>query len=82
MVAAYREPDNMKGQVRMRSVIDAIANGVPGALVEVRRIGRTPKQLAVDVLAFFDRPGSSNGPRRRTTDALNTSAAPRSALAT
>jgi hypothetical protein len=31
-------------------------------LTEVRRLGRTLKQRAVDILAFFDRPGTSNGP--------------------
>jgi hypothetical protein len=37
------------------------------ALIEIRRLGRTLKQRAVDVLAFFDRPGTSNGP----TEAIN-----------
>ncbi|WP_455132377.1 transposase, partial [Microbacterium aurum] len=34
---------------------------------EVRRLGRTLKQRAADILAFFDRPGTSNGP----TEAIN-----------
>lgn len=51
----------------MRAVIDAVTTGVPAALVEVRRLGRTLKQRAADVLAFFDRPGTSNGP----TEAIN-----------
>ena len=33
----------------------------------VRRRGRTLKQRAADILAFFDRPGTSNGP----TEAIN-----------
>jgi len=40
---------------------------VPTALVEIRRLGRTLKQHAVDVLAYFDQPGASNGP----TEAIN-----------
>lgn len=34
--------------------------GVPAALTEIRRLGRTLKQRAADILAFFDRPGTSN----------------------
>ena len=34
---------------------------------ELRRLGRTLKQRAADVLAYFDRPGTSNGP----TEAIN-----------
>lgn len=48
-------------------MIDAVSNGVPAALTEVRRLGRTLKQCAADVLAFFDRPGTSNG----QTEAIN-----------
>jgi hypothetical protein len=66
-VAAYREPDNAKGKQLMQAVIDAVTSGVPTALVEIRRLGRTLKQRAADVLAFFDRPGTSNGP----TEAIN-----------
>ena len=51
----------------MQSVIDSLTSGVPALLVELRRLGRTLKQCAADVLAFFDRPGTSNGP----TEAIN-----------
>jgi transposase len=54
-VAAYREPDKAKGKQLMQAVIDAVTSGVPTALVEIRRLGRTLKQRAADVLAFFDR---------------------------
>ena len=40
---------------------------MPAALVELRSLGRTLKQRAADVLAYFDRPGTSNGP----TEAIN-----------
>lgn len=43
------------------------ASGVPAALKEIRKLGRTLKLRAADVLAFFDRPGTSNGP----TEAIN-----------
>lgn len=51
----------------MRTVIDSVSKGVPAALTEVRRLGRTLKQRAADILAFFDRPGTSNAP----TEAIN-----------
>ncbi|MFG2323540.1 transposase [Streptomyces sp. NPDC048568] len=67
MTAAYREPDRSLGKKAMQAVIDALASGVPAALVELRKLGRTLKQRAADVLAFFDLPGTSNGP----TEAIN-----------
>lgn len=67
VIAAYRHPDRVAGRAAMRAVIDALTTGVPAALVELRKLGRTLKQRAADVLAFFDRPGTSNGP----TEAIN-----------
>lgn len=67
MIAAYREPDRKLGKKAMRAVIDSLTSGVPAGLVELRKLGCTLKQRAEDILAFFDRPGSSNGP----TEAIN-----------
>ena len=67
IVAAYREPNKTRGKQLMQTLINSVTSGVPSALVEIRRIGRTLKQRATDVLAFFDRPGTSNGP----TEAIN-----------
>lgn len=67
IVAAYREPDKIKGKTMMKAVIDSVTSGVPAALIEIRRLGRTLRQRAADILAFFDRPGTSNGP----TEAIN-----------
>ncbi len=36
-------------------------------MVEIRKLGRTMKQRAADILAFFDRPRTSNG----RTEAVN-----------
>lgn len=33
-----------------------------GQLAELIALGRTLKRRAVDILAYFDRPGTSNGP--------------------
>ena len=67
IIAAYRDPDRTRGRHAMQTVIDAISSGVPAALTEIRRLGRTLKRRAADVLAYFDRPGTSNGP----TEAIN-----------
>jgi len=67
IVAAYRDPDPAAGRRALRAVIDSLRRGVPTALIELRRLGRTLARRAGDVLAYFDRPGTSNGP----TEALN-----------
>jgi transposase len=61
VIAAYREPNRTKGRTVMQAVIDALSHGVPKALPEVLTLGRTLKKRAADVLAYFDRPGTSNG---------------------
>ena len=55
------------GRALMTSLIASVSHGVPAALSEVITLGRTLKKRADDVLAYFDRPGTSNGP----TEALN-----------
>jgi len=67
MIAAYREPDRARGRKLMQQLIESISHGVPAALAEVITLGRTLKKRALDVLAYFDRPGTSNGP----TEAIN-----------
>ena len=67
MIAAYREPDRAVGRELMRSLIESLSNGVPSVLTEIATLGRTLKRRAADVLAYFDRPGTSNGP----TEAIN-----------
>ncbi len=67
MIAAYREPDRSHGRKLMQQLIESVSHGVPAALGEVITLGRTLKKRATDVLAYFDRPGTSNGP----TEAIN-----------
>ena len=67
MVTAYRHPDPAIGKKLMTALIDSVSSGVPKPLVEITTLGRTLKKRAPDVLAFFDRPGTSNGP----TEAIN-----------
>ncbi|MFC8304873.1 ISL3 family transposase [Specibacter sp. NPDC057265] len=67
MIAAYREKDRTQGKMLMQAVVDSISTGVPAVLTELKTLGRTLKRRADDVLAYFDRPGTSNGP----TEAIN-----------
>ena len=62
MITAYRTPDRASGRTTMNTLIDALSQGVPAALIELVTLGRTLKRRAADVLAYFDRPGTSNGP--------------------
>jgi transposase len=67
MIAAYRDPDRSRGKQLMTTLIASVSQGVPNALTELRTLGRTLSKRAEDVLAYFDRPGTSNGP----TEAMN-----------
>jgi transposase len=67
MITAYRDPDRAAGLRTMTTLIDALSTGVPAQLTELKTLGRTLKRRAADVLAYFTRPGTSNGP----TEAIN-----------
>lgn len=67
LIGAYRHPNKAKGRALMVALIASISSGVPTVLTEIRRLGRTLKKRSGDVLAYFDRPGTSNGP----TEAIN-----------
>jgi transposase len=67
LIAAYGDPDRSHGREAMTKLIDALSHGVPAELSEVITLGRTLKKRAADVLAYFNRPGTSNGP----TEAIN-----------
>jgi transposase len=60
MIAAYREPDRANGRDLMTKLIDSVSHGVPKALSKVITLGRTLTKRAADVLAYFDRPRTSN----------------------
>lgn len=62
IVAAYRHPDPATGKKALYAVIDDLSEGVPTQLTELITLGRTLKRRALDVLAYFDHPGTSNGP--------------------
>jgi hypothetical protein len=62
MIAAYRQPDRARARELMQALVESVSAGVPAALTELVTLGRTLKKRAADVLAYFDRPGTSNGP--------------------
>ena len=62
MIAAYREPDRVKGRHLMARLIASISHGVPAALSEVVTLGRTLICFSLNVaLRGFDQstPGGS-----------------------
>ncbi|EFG46481.1 actinobacterial surface-anchored domain protein [Brevibacterium mcbrellneri ATCC 49030] len=67
MIAAYRHEEQRRGRELTVKLIEFVSHGVPAVLVEVMSMGRTLAKRADDIVAFFDRPGTSNGP----TEVLN-----------
>ena len=43
-------------------MIASLGTGVPAGLIELAKLGRTLNKRAGDILAYFDRPGTSNRP--------------------
>ena len=67
IITAYRNKDRGLGKQQLTRIIDSLKSGVPAALPELATLGRTLNRRRVDVLAYFDHPGTSNGP----TEAIN-----------
>ena len=67
MISAYRHPDRAAGKQALATLITNLRTGVPAALIELKKLGRTLNTRKSDILAYFDRPGTSNGP----TEAIN-----------
>lgn len=67
IIDAYRDKDRTAGLKTLSKLIDSIKAGVPKGLSELAQLGRTLHKRRDDILAFFDHPGTSNGP----TEAIN-----------
>ena len=50
--------------------IDRIKTAVPAGLEELAQLGRTLEKRRDDILAWFDHPGSSNGPTEAICECL------------
>ena len=64
---AYRTDDPGLGKYLMQRLIDSLKQAVPDGLEEIQTLARTLISRSQDVLAYFDRPRTSNGP----TEAIN-----------
>lgn len=62
LVAAYRNTNKTDARNDLATVIDTLACGVPKGLPELAKLGRTLNKRRADVLAYFNHPGTSNGP--------------------
>lgn len=62
VMAACRHPDRQRSKNVLTALIASLRRGVPDGLPELATLGRTLSRRAADVLAYFDRPGTSNGP--------------------
>jgi len=67
IVEAYRNPDRAASKQELAALITGLTSDVPPSLTEVITLGRTLKPRSEDILAYFYRPGTSNGP----TEAIN-----------
>lgn len=65
IVAAYRNPDRRAAKAALSKTLASLrGGGLPAALSELIRLGRTLNRRAGDVLAYCDRSGTSNAPDR------------------
>ncbi len=67
VIDAYQAAQPAEGKKIMIRIIDQLKTGVPAGLAELRTLGQTMQRRRDDILAFFDHPGTSNGP----TEAVN-----------
>jgi transposase len=67
VVAAYREKYAGYGRKRLRELIDVVKRTTPAWFAELRKLAYTLDRRRQDILAYFDHPGTSNGP----TEAIN-----------
>lgn len=62
MVASYRNPKKDKGKKQMIKLIELLQTTIPKSIEELRKLGQTLNKRKDDILAYFDNPGTSNGP--------------------
>lgn len=54
----------------MTKLITSVSQNIPPALVKITTLGRPLTKPATDVLAYFDRPSTPNGPSETINDRL------------
>lgn len=61
ILATCRGLDPARRKTVMQPLIATVGNGVPNTLIVVKKLGRSLNKRALDVPAYFDRSGTSNG---------------------
>ena len=64
LIQAYRVEDPGLGKYLMQRLIDSLRQAVPDGLEEIQALARTLTSRSQDILAYFDQPRTSNGPRQ------------------
>ena len=62
LIQAYRVEDPGLGKYLMQRLIDSLRQAVPDGPEEIQALARTLTSRNQDILAYFDRPRTSNGP--------------------
>ena len=76
LIDAYRHRDRATGKHYLTALIESLRTGVPTALVELRKLGRTLNKRAGDILAFLrTTQAPPTAPPRPSMGASNTYAA-------
>ncbi|CAM2964061.1 ISL3 family transposase [Actinomyces slackii] len=67
LIQAYRAQDRGLGRFLMQRAIDSLTRPIPAGLEEITALAKTLTSRSQDILAYFERPHTSNGP----TEAIN-----------
>ena len=67
LIQAYRTEDPGLGKYLMQRLIDSLKQAIPNGLEEIQTLAKILTSRSQDILAYFDRPRTSNGP----TEAIN-----------
>ena len=62
LIQAYRTEEAGLGKYLMQRLISSLKQAVPEGLEEIQALARTLISPGQDILAYFDRPRTSNGP--------------------
>ena len=62
LIQAYRAEEAGLGKYLMQRLISSLKQAIPDGLEEIQTLARTLTERASDILAYFDRPRTSNGP--------------------
>ena len=62
LIQAYRAEEAGLGRFLMQRLIDSLRQAVPDGPEEIQTLARTLTERASNILAYFDRPRTSNGP--------------------